>query len=38
MLIDDGLIEEEDLRLFHYAETAKEAWELIGRHHGVTPL
>jgi uncharacterized protein (TIGR00730 family) len=38
MLIDDGLIEEEDLRLFHYAETAQEAWELIGRHHGVLPL
>ena len=38
MLIDDGLIEEEDLRLFHYAETAQEAWELIARHHGVPPL
>jgi uncharacterized protein (TIGR00730 family) len=38
MLIDDGLIGEEDLRLFHYAETAQEVWELIGRHHGVPPL
>jgi uncharacterized protein (TIGR00730 family) len=37
MLIEDGLIGQEDLRLFHYAETAQEAWELIGRHHGVTP-
>ena len=38
MLIEDGLIGQDDLRLFHYAETAQEAWELIGRQHGVTPL
>jgi uncharacterized protein (TIGR00730 family) len=38
MLIEDGLIGEEELRLFHYAETAQEAWELIERHHGVPPL
>lgn len=38
MLIEDGLIEQDDLRLFHYAETAQEAWELIVRYHGVTPL
>ncbi|MCX5722566.1 MAG: TIGR00730 family Rossman fold protein [Nitrospirae bacterium] len=38
MLIEEGLIEEEELRLFHYAETAEEAWTLIGRHHGVPPL
>ena len=37
MLIEDGLIEQDDLRLFHYAETAQEAWELIVRFHGVTP-
>lgn len=37
MLIDDGLIEQDDLRLFHYAETAQEAWDLIVRYHGVTP-
>ncbi len=37
MLIEEGLIGEEDLRLFHYAETAQEAWELVWRHHGVTP-
>jgi uncharacterized protein (TIGR00730 family) len=37
MLIEDGLIEQDDLRLFHYAETAQEAWELIVRYHGVTP-
>lgn len=38
MLIEEGLIGEEELRLFHYAETAQEAWDLIGRHHGVPPL
>ena len=37
MLIEDGLIEQDDLRLFHYAETAQEAWDLIVRYHGVTP-
>lgn len=37
MLIEDGLIARDDLRLFHYAETAQEAWELIVRYHGVTP-
>jgi uncharacterized protein (TIGR00730 family) len=34
-LVDNGLISQEDLRLFHYAETAQEAWDLIGRHNGV---
>jgi hypothetical protein len=37
MLVEEGLIGEEELRFFHYAETAQEAWELIWRHHGVTP-
>ena len=37
MLIEDGLIGQDDQRLFHYAETAQEAWELIVRYHGVTP-
>ena len=37
MLIEDGLIEQDDLRLFHYAETAQEAWDLIVRYQGVTP-
>ena len=37
MLIEDGLIGQDDLRLFHYAETAQEAWDLIVRYHGVTP-
>jgi uncharacterized protein (TIGR00730 family) len=34
-LVENGLIGQEDLRLFHYAETAQEAWDLIGRHNGV---
>ncbi len=36
-LVDNGLIAQQDLHLFHYAETAQEAWDLIGRHNGVTP-
>ena len=35
-LVEAGLISEEDLSLFHYAETAQEAWDLISRNHGVT--
>ncbi len=34
-LIDCGLIAQADLGLFHYAETAQEAWDLISRHNGV---
>jgi hypothetical protein len=34
-LVDNGLISSADLNLFHYAETAQEAWDLIGRHNGV---
>jgi hypothetical protein len=29
MLVEEGLISPQDLRLFHYAETAQEAWDLI---------
>ena len=36
-LIDNGLISHDDLGLFHYAETAQEAWDLIGRYNGVPP-
>lgn len=36
-LVDNGLIAEHDLQLFHYAETAQETWELIARHNGVLP-
>ena len=35
LLVENGLIGQEDLRLFHYAETAQEAWALISRHNGV---
>lgn len=35
-LVENGLISRDDLHLFHYAETAKEAWDLIGRLHGVS--
>jgi uncharacterized protein (TIGR00730 family) len=35
MLVDSGLIVKQDLQLFHYAETAQEAWDLIARHNGV---
>jgi hypothetical protein len=37
LLVEDGLISEEDLTLFHYAETAQEAWALISKNHGVVP-
>ncbi|MGH7147413.1 MAG: TIGR00730 family Rossman fold protein [Nitrospiraceae bacterium] len=35
MLIEEGLIAQQDLQLFRYAETAQEAWDLIGRHNRV---
>ncbi len=34
-LVENGLIAQQDLQLFHYAETAQEAWDLIARHNGV---
>ena len=34
-LVDCGLISPQDLDLFHYVETAQEAWDLISRHNGV---
>lgn len=36
MLIEEGLIGPEDLRLFHYSETAREAWEIVAANHRVT--
>ena len=33
-LVENGLISQEDLKLFHYAETAQEAWDLISRQNG----
>ena len=38
LLVDCGLIAQTDLDLFHYAETAQEAWDLISRHNGVPTL
>lgn len=35
LLVECGLISQHDLELFHYAETAKEAWEIILHHNGV---
>jgi len=34
-LVENGLIAQQDLQLFQYAETAQEAWDLIRRHNGV---
>lgn len=34
-LLENGLIAQNDLELFHYAETAQETWDLISRHNGV---
>lgn len=35
-LVENGLIAQQDLQLFHYAETAQEIWDLIARHNGVS--
>jgi uncharacterized protein (TIGR00730 family) len=32
-MADEGVIDDEDLDLFHYAETPSEAWEIIARFH-----
>jgi uncharacterized protein (TIGR00730 family) len=37
-LVDDGLIAQEDLNLFYFAETAQEAWDIISRSHGTSAL
>ncbi len=34
LLVECGLIARTDLQLFHYAETAQEAWDLIVHHNG----
>ncbi len=34
-LVENGLIAQQDLQLFQYAETAQEAWDLISHHNGV---
>lgn len=35
LLVECGLISQHDLDLFHYAETAQEAWDIIVHHNGV---
>lgn len=35
LLVECGLISQHDLELFHYAETAQEAWDIVVRHNGV---
>ena len=34
LLIEEGFVSPEDLSLFHFAETAQQAWDLINRNHG----
>ncbi|MGZ8393949.1 MAG: LOG family protein [Nitrospira sp.] len=34
LLVEEGLIAADDLALFHFAETAQQAWDLIIRNHG----
>jgi hypothetical protein len=34
LLVDTGMIAADDLRLFHYVETAEEAWALLEREYG----
>jgi uncharacterized protein (TIGR00730 family) len=34
-LVDEGMISAEDLQLFHYAETADEAWDILASHNGI---
>ncbi len=38
LLLEFGLIDADDTHLFHYAETAQEAWDVILRHHEPRPL
>ncbi|TAL11177.1 MAG: TIGR00730 family Rossman fold protein [Nitrospirae bacterium] len=34
MLVEEGLIDPDDAKLFRYAETAQEAWDIIAANHG----
>ncbi|MEC4670790.1 MAG: TIGR00730 family Rossman fold protein [Nitrospirota bacterium] len=39
MLVESGFISQKDLHLFHYAETAQEAWDIIvSNHPGPSPF
>jgi hypothetical protein len=35
-LADEGVVDDEDLKLVEYAETPREAWEIIAKFHGLT--
>jgi hypothetical protein len=37
-LADEGVIADEHLRLIDYAETPREAWEIITRFHAARPV
>ncbi len=34
-LADEGVVDDEDLKLIHYAETPQEAWDIIAKAHGL---
>ncbi|HKX94926.1 MAG TPA: 3-isopropylmalate dehydrogenase, partial [Methylibium sp.] len=35
LLVGTGMISPEDVKLFHFVESAEEAWGLIERHYGL---
>jgi hypothetical protein len=37
MLVEEGLISPDDARIFRYAETAQEAWDIIAANHRLSP-
>ena len=37
MLVDEGLVSQQDLMLFRYAETAQETWDIIVANHRAAP-
>ncbi|MEN9543986.1 MAG: hypothetical protein RLZZ598_819 [Pseudomonadota bacterium] len=37
LLVDTGMIGADDLRLFHFVESAEEAWGIIEQHYGLAP-
>ena len=36
-LVESGMINADDRQLFHYVETAEQAWEHLATHYGFTP-
>jgi len=34
-LADEGVIDDEDIKLIDYAETPEQAWEIIAKFHGL---